>query len=144
MIKCCTCHIDKPESDYYFRKSRNKYSTKCNKCTAEYKRKWSGLPPLNTFIEKSSGNADKKYNFEFKNINNRTSSKPKSKKCDYHLCNIVIEQGQFRYDNTGWKYATEYRTYCSKWCREAHEIDLKLGYYKYPQVIHDKDSANNS
>lgn len=36
---CRTCNIDKDISDFYFRRERNKYNTKCKTCVAVYKAK---------------------------------------------------------------------------------------------------------
>lgn len=111
---CIKCKIDKENTEFRFRKDRQKYYTICKSCVnrksrVEYVKK---QPIVNL------SNKLKSYSIKMYRI----------KKCAYPLCECVIEPHQVKYKYN--RNNAQEAVYCSEWCKEVDTVDKKLARLK--------------
>lgn len=69
MIECSKCEIEKPESEFYYDKSRNRYIKKCKKChKVNYKDKINqGIVVTNKDYSRQYRENNKEYYKQYRN-----------------------------------------------------------------------------
>ena len=121
---CIKCKIDKELTEFTFRKCRGKYITKCKRCVnLDLRIKRNGGEPVNEFVHRKTGRKPSTCK-----LTSYAVKLHRIIRCDYKLCRCAIEEGQKVYERKN--YGT-IRKYCSEWCKEVAEIDIKLGLNAY-------------